>query len=163
MRVLVAGATGAIGRRLVPELISRSHHVVGTSRTPENAAALRSLGAVPAVLDLLDPAAVTDLVSRIEPEAIVHEATALSGLSDMKHFDRSFETTNRLRTEGTDALLAVAREAGVERFVAQSYAGWPYAREGGPVKTESDTLDPRAGVRASAPRTRRRPRAPRRN
>ena len=142
MRVLVAGATGAIGRRLVPELISRSHHVVGTSRTPENAAALRSLGAVPAVLDLLDPAAVTDLVSRIEPEAIVHEATALSGLSDMKHFDRSFEKTNRLRTEGTDALLAVAREAGVERFVAQSYAGWPYAREGGPVKTESDPLDP---------------------
>lgn len=97
MRVLVAGATGAIGRRLVPELISRSHHVVGTSRTPENAAALRSLGAVPAVLDLLDPAAVTDLVSRIEPEAIVHEATALSGLSDMKHFDRSFETTKTRR------------------------------------------------------------------
>lgn len=143
MRVLVAGATGAIGRRLVPALVARGHDVVGTSRTPENAAGLRSLGAVPAVLDVLDPTAVHELVSRTEPEAIVHEATALSGLSDVKHFDRSFETTNRLRTEGTDALLAAAREAGVARFVAQSYAGWPYAREGGPVKTESDPLDPR--------------------
>lgn len=143
MRVLVAGATGAIGRRLVPALVARGHDVVGTSRTPENAAGLRSLGAVPAVLDVLDPTAVHELVSRTEPEAIVHEATALSGLSDVKHFDRSFETTNRLRTEGTDALLAAAREAGVARFVAQSYAGWPYAREGGPVKTESDPLDRR--------------------
>lgn len=143
MRVLVAGATGAIGKRLVPALVARGHDVVGTSRTPENAAGLRSLGAVPAVLDVLDPTAVHELVSRTGPEAIVHEATALSGLSDVKHFDRSFETTNRLRTEGTDALLAAAREAGVARFVAQSYAGWPYAREGGPVKTESDPLDPR--------------------
>jgi nucleoside-diphosphate-sugar epimerase len=142
MRVLVAGATGAVGRRLVPELVARGHHVVGTSRTPENAAGLPSLGATPAVLDLLDPTAVRELVTRTEPEAIVHEATALSGISDIKHFDRSFEMTNRLRTEGTDALLAAAREAGVRRFVAQSFAGWPYAREGGPVKTESDPLDP---------------------
>jgi nucleoside-diphosphate-sugar epimerase len=142
MRVLVAGATGAVGRRLVPELVARGHDVVGTSRTPENAAGLRSLGATPAVLDLLDPTAVGELVSRTEPAAIVHEATALSGISDVKHFDRSFEMTNRLRTEGTDALLVAAREAGVRRFVAQSFAGWPYAREGGPVKTESDPLDP---------------------
>ena len=142
MRVLVAGATGAVGRRVVPELVARGHHVVGTSRTPENAAGLRSLGATPAVLDVLDPTAVSDLVSRTEPEAIVHEATALSGMTDVKHFDRSFETTNRLRVAGTDALLAAAREAGVGRFVAQSYAGWPYAREGGPVKTEADPLDP---------------------
>jgi nucleoside-diphosphate-sugar epimerase len=142
MRILVAGATGAVGRRLVPELVARGHHVVGTSRTPENAAALRSLGATPAVLDVLDPTAVSDLVSRTKPEAIVHEATALAGLSDYKHFDRSFEMTNRLRTEGTDALLAAAREAGVKRFVGQSFAGWPYAREGGAVKTETDPLDP---------------------
>ena len=142
MRVLVAGATGAVGRRLVPELVARGHNVVGTSRTRENAAGLRSLGATPAVLDLLDPTAVGDLVSRTEPEAIVHEATALSGISDIKHFDRSFEMTNRLRTAGTDALVAAARDAGVRRFVAQSFAGWPYAREGGPVKTESDPLDP---------------------
>ena len=142
MRVLVAGATGAVGSRLVPELVALGHHVVGTSRTPENAAGLRSLGATPAVLDVLDPTAVSDLVSRTEPEAIVHEATALSGMTDVKHFDRSFEMTNRLRTAGTDALLAAAREAGVRRFVAQSFAGWPYAREGGPVKTESDPLDP---------------------
>jgi nucleoside-diphosphate-sugar epimerase len=142
MRVLVAGATGAVGRRLVPDLVARGHDVIGTSRTPENAAGLRSLGATPAVLDVLDPTAVAELVSRTEPEVIVHEATALAGLSDYKHFDRSFEMTNRLRTEGTDALLAAAREAGVKRLVGQSFAGWPYAREGGAVKTETDPLDP---------------------
>src|SRR5436309_1540152 len=78
----------------------------------------------------------------VAPDAIVHQATALAGATDYRHFDRSFAQTNRLRTEGTDNLLAAAREAGVRRFVAQSYAGWPYAREGGPVKTEDDPLDP---------------------
>jgi nucleoside-diphosphate-sugar epimerase len=142
MRVFVAGATGAIGGRLVPQLIERGHEVTGTSRSSEKAERLRAQGAEAFVLDLLDPAAVSEVVVAVRPEAIVHEATALAGMSDVKHFDRSFATTNRLRTEGTDALLAAAREAGVERFVAQSYAGWPYAREGGAVKTEDDPLDP---------------------
>ena len=94
------------------------------------------------MLDLLDPRAVREAVADAQAEAIVHEATALTGMSDLKHFDRSFAPTNRLRTEGTDALLAAGREAGVRRFVAQSYAGWPYARNDGPVKTEEEPLDP---------------------
>jgi nucleoside-diphosphate-sugar epimerase len=142
MKVFVAGATGAIGARLVPQLIERGHDVIGSSRSPQKAAGLRALGAEPVVLDLLDPAAVRDVVVAASPDAIVHQATALAGLSDFKHFDRSFAQTNRLRTEGTDALLAAARAAGVSRFVAQSFAGWPYAREGGPVKSEDDPLDP---------------------
>jgi 2-alkyl-3-oxoalkanoate reductase len=142
MRVFVAGATGAIGARLVPELVRRSHEVVGTSRSSGNAARLRALGAEPVVLDLLDAGAVREAVAAARPDAIVHQATALAGLSDLKHFDRSFAETNRLRTEGTDALLAAARETGVRRFVAQSFAGWPYARDDGAVKAEDDPLDP---------------------
>jgi nucleoside-diphosphate-sugar epimerase len=94
------------------------------------------------VLDVLDPEEVRNVVLTVQPEAIVHQATALRGMSDVKHFDQSFAETNRLRTAGTDALLAAAREAGISRFVAQSFAGWPFAREGGPVKTEADPLDP---------------------
>jgi 2-alkyl-3-oxoalkanoate reductase len=142
MRVFVAGATGAIGARLVPQLVERGHEVFGTSRSPERADRLRAQGAEPVVLDLLDQRAVQEAVAAARPEAIVHQATALAGMTDFKHFDRSFASTNRLRTEGTDALLAAAREVGVRRFVAQSYAGWPYARNDGPVKTEDDPLDP---------------------
>jgi nucleoside-diphosphate-sugar epimerase len=142
MRVFVAGATGAIGSRLVPQLLERGHEVIGTSRSPGKAERLRALGAEAIELDLLDPRAVRDAVAAARPDAIVHQATALAGLGDFKNFDRSFAATNRLRTEGTHALLAGAREAGVDRFVVQSYAGWPYARVGGPVKTEEDPLDP---------------------
>jgi nucleoside-diphosphate-sugar epimerase len=142
MRVFVAGASGAIGSRLVPQLVERGHEVVGSSRSPEKSDQLAALGAEPIVLDLLDPAAVRKAVTAARPEAIIHQATALSGLSDVKNPDRSFAQTNRLRTEGTDALLAAAREVGVGHFIAQSFAGWPYAREGGPVKTEEDPLDP---------------------
>jgi 2-alkyl-3-oxoalkanoate reductase len=142
MRVFVAGATGAIGERLVPQLVERGHKVIGTSRSQEKADRLCSQGAEPVVLDLIDPRAVREAVAAARPQAIVHQATALAGMTDFKHFDRSFARTNRLRTEGTDALIAAAREAGVRRFVAQSYAGWPYARNGGPVKTEQDPLDP---------------------
>jgi len=142
MRVFVAGATGAIGTRLVPLLVERDHEVIGTSRSPERADRVRALGAEPVVLDLLDPAAVRKAIAAARPEAIVHQATALAGLRDFRNFDRSFAETNRLRTQGTDALLAAAREAGVSRFIAQSFAGWPYARTGGPVKSEDDPLDP---------------------
>jgi 2-alkyl-3-oxoalkanoate reductase len=142
MRVFIAGASGAIGAQLVPQLVERGHEVIGTSRSPAKADRLRALGAEPLVLDVLDARAVREAVLAARPEAIVHQATALAGMSDFKHFDRSFAQTNRLRTAGTDALLVAAREAGVGRFVAQSFAGWPYAREGGPVKTEDDPLDP---------------------
>jgi nucleoside-diphosphate-sugar epimerase len=142
MRVLVAGASGAIGTRLVPQLIDRGHEAIGTFKSPGSVERVRALGAEPVALDLLDPRAVRKAVLETEPEAIVHQATALADLRDFRHFDRSFAQTNRLRTEGTDALLAAAREAGVRRFVAQSFASARYARVGGPVKTEDDPLDP---------------------
>jgi 2-alkyl-3-oxoalkanoate reductase len=142
MRVFVAGATGAIGTRLVPKLVERGHEVIGTSRAMDRAQRLHALGAEPVALDLLDRGAVREAVLDAKPDAIIHQATALTGLSDFKHFDRSFHQTNLLRTEGTDALLAAAKEAGVRRFIAQSFASYRYAREGGPVKTEDDPLDP---------------------
>jgi 2-alkyl-3-oxoalkanoate reductase len=141
MKVLVIGATGAIGAPLVSRLVERRHEVVGTSRTQERAETLRELGAQPAVLDLLDRDAVRRLVLDAEPDAIVHQATALADGVDFKRFAESLAQTNRLRTEGTDNLLAAAREACVELFVAQSYEPWAYARVDGPVKTEDDPLD----------------------
>jgi nucleoside-diphosphate-sugar epimerase len=142
MRVLLVGASGAIGTRLVPQLIDRGHEVVGTFISPGSAERVRALGAQAIALDLLDPHAVRKAVLDTEPDAIVHEATALAHMRMSRNLDRSFALTNRLRTEGTDALLAAAREAGVHRFVAQSFAAYRYAREGGPVKTEDDPLDP---------------------
>ena len=142
MRVLVVGAGGVIGTRLVPQLRERGHEVIGTSRSSGRATRLRALGAEPVVLDALDARAVHETVATIRPDAIVYQATALSGLSDLKHFDRSFAQTNRLRTEGTDIVLAAARNVGVRRLVFQSYANHRYARVGGPVKTEDDPLDP---------------------
>ena len=130
MRVFVAGASGAIGTRLVPQLVDRGHEVIGTSRSAEKAEHIRALGAEPVALDLLDRAAVRRAVLEAEPDAIVHQATALADLNFSRNFDRTFATTNRLRTEGTDALLAAAREAGVDRFVAQSFASYRTAREG---------------------------------
>lgn len=142
MRVFVAGASGAIGTRLTPQLIDRGHEVIGTSRSPGNAERVRTFGAEPIVLDLLDPRAVRKAVLAARPDAIIHEATALGDLRFSRNIDRGFAQTNRLRTKGTDALLAAAREAGVQRFVAQSFAPLRYARAGGPVKTEDDPLDP---------------------
>jgi nucleoside-diphosphate-sugar epimerase len=131
-----------IGSRLVPQLIERGHDVIGSARSPEKAERLRRLGAESVVLDALDERAVREAVAAARPDAIVHQATALTGISDLKHFDRTFAPTNRLRTEGTDNLLAAAREAGVGKFVAQSNANHRYAREGGPVKSEGDPRDP---------------------
>jgi nucleoside-diphosphate-sugar epimerase len=142
MRVFVAGASGAIGTRLVPQLIAGGHEVIGTFRSPANAERVRALGAQPIALDLLDARAVRKAVLEAEPEAIVHQATALADMKFSRNLDRSFAPTNRLRIEGTDALLAAAREAGVRRFIAQSFASYRYARAGGPVKTEGDPLDP---------------------
>jgi nucleoside-diphosphate-sugar epimerase len=141
MRVFVAGASGALGRRLVSQLVERGHEVIGTHNSPDTAERVRALGAQPVQLDLLNATAVREAVLDAAPDAVVHQATALTNLKDFKHFDRSFAQTNRLRTEGTDNLLAAARVAGVDTFVAQSYASAFYARVGGPVKSEDDPLD----------------------
>ncbi len=141
MKVFVAGATGALGKQLVPQLVERGHQVVGTTRSPIKAALIEEQGARAAVADGLDPEAVAQAVATAEPEVIVHQMTALAGSLDLRHMERTFAQTNRLRTEGTDHLLSAGRAVGVKRFVAQSFAGWPYARVGGPVKTEEDPLD----------------------
>jgi nucleoside-diphosphate-sugar epimerase len=141
MHVFVAGGTGAIGRRLVPRLVGAGHRVTATTTTPAKLAGLRAAGAEAVVMDGLDAAAVGEAVARARPDAIVHQMTALAGLADLRRFDRSFAVTNALRTTGTDALLAAGAAAGVRRFVAQSYTGWPYARDGAAVKTEEDALD----------------------
>ena len=140
LRIFIAGATGALGSRLVPQLVERGHHVTGTTRS--NAGRLHALGAEPVLVDPLDAAALREAVVAARPDVVVHQLTALTGLGMTRNFDKAFAQTNRLRTEGTDNLLAAARAAGAERLVWQSYAGWPYAREGGPVKTEADRLDP---------------------
>ena len=142
MDIFLAGATGAVGRTLIPMLLDRGHTVVGTTRTPAKADALHALGARPVIVDGLDREAVAAAVAEARPDVIVHQMTSLGGELDMRRFERSFATTNRLRTEGTDNLLAAAKAAGVERVIAQSFAGWPSARTGGPVKTEEDPLDP---------------------
>ena len=142
MRILVAGATGAVGLQLVPQLIAAGHSVVGTTRTPSKAAIIRRMGAEPAVADGLDAAAIRAAVIAAKPDIIIDQMTDLGAVTDLRHFDRAFATTNRLRTEGTDFLLAAAREAGVKRFIAQSFCGWTYGRGGEAIKTEADALDP---------------------
>jgi nucleoside-diphosphate-sugar epimerase len=142
MRVFVAGATGAIGKQLVPRLVEAGHEVHGMTRSESKQAMLQELGAVPVVADALDPDQVAEAVGRARPEVIVHQLTAI-GEVDMRHFDRDFAPTNRLRTEGTDHLLSAGQAVGVRRFVAQGVGGYgAYARTGGPVKTEEDPLDP---------------------
>ena len=142
MRVFVAGATGAIGKQLMPRLVRAGHEVHGMTRSESKQAMLYELGAVPVVADALDPDQVAQAVGRARPDVIVHQLTAI-GAVDMRHFDRDFAQTNRLRTEGTDYLLSAGQAVGVRRFVAQGVGGYgAYARTGGPVKTEEDPLDP---------------------
>src|SRR5262245_24054692 len=142
MRIFLAGASGAVGQRLIPLLIDAGHSIVGLTRSPAKVPLLHRLGAEAVVADALDRQAIHAAVLGARPDAIVHEMTDLKAASDLRTFDRSFAASNRLRTEGTDHLLAAAREAGVQRFLAQSFCGWPYARVGGAVKTEADPLDP---------------------
>jgi nucleoside-diphosphate-sugar epimerase len=142
MRIFLAGATGAVGQRLVPRLLQDGHEVVAMTRTAAKAGGLREAGALPVVADALDREAVMGAVLGAEPEVIVHQLTSLAGATDMKHFDRVFAQTNRLRTEGTRHLLDAARAAGTRRLIAQSFTGWPFARTGGPVKDEDAPLDP---------------------
>src|SRR5215467_3414432 len=141
MRVFVAGATGAIGKQLVPRLVAAGHEVHGMTRSGSKQAMVRELGAVPVVADALDPGQVAPAVARARPEVIVHQLTAI-GAVDLRDFERAFAPTNRLRTEGTDYLLSAGQAVGVRRFVAQSNGAFPYARTGGAVKGEEDPLDP---------------------
>jgi nucleoside-diphosphate-sugar epimerase len=142
MKIFIAGATGVIGSRLVRLLTAAGHDVIGTTRTEEKLGRLRANGAQPVLLDILDREAVIGAIKGARPDVIVHEATALSSWGDMRNFDAGFAETNKLRTTGTDNLNAAAQAAGTRRFVAQSFAGWPHAREGSLVKTEDDPLDP---------------------
>jgi 2-alkyl-3-oxoalkanoate reductase len=140
MKVFVAGATGAIGKQLVPILVERGHEVTGMTRTSAKEELIRSLGARPAVADALDPEAVAQAVAEAEPEAVIHQLTAIDAGSMTRSLDKMFALTNRLRTEGTDHLLTAARAVGARRFIAQSFAGWPSEPSGGPIKTEEDPL-----------------------
>jgi nucleoside-diphosphate-sugar epimerase len=152
MRIFVAGATGAVGRQLLPRLVERGHEVTALTRSESKQGLIRELGGHPVVGDALDAESVARAVSAAEPEAIVHQLTAIPHALNMRHFARDFAQTNRLRTEGTDNLLAAGRTVGARRFVAQSYAPASYARIGGPVKTEDDPLDenPPAQMRTTA-------------
>ncbi len=141
MRVFVAGSTGAVGKSLVPLLLERGHEVVALSRTSQKAKGLEALGAKVAVANALDKDGLTAAIKRAEPEVIIHQLTALAGVGNFRKFDEEFALTNRLRTEVTDTMLTVARLVGARRFIAQSFCGWPFAREGGPIKTEEDPLD----------------------
>src|SRR5829696_2460948 len=140
MRIFVAGASGAVGQPLVRRLAEAGHVVTGTTRTPEKAALVRELGAEPVILDALDRDAVMDAVRAARPDVVVHQLTAIAALN-MRNFDAAFKPTNRLRTEGTDHLIAAARGAGARRFVGQSFAPWSYKREGGPAKAEDAPLE----------------------
>src|SRR4051794_14982441 len=142
MHVFIAGGTGAMGRRLIPQLVEHGHRVTATTRDPAKLVDLEKLGAHAVVVDGLDSAAVGEAVASAEPDAVVHQMSALSGKLDPKHFDRSFALTNRLRTEGLDHLVAAAQATGVQQIVAQSFTGWPNVRSGGWVKDEEDPLDP---------------------
>lgn len=142
MKVLVAGAGGAVGARLIPKLIEAGHDVLALTRSEGKASALRDHGAEPVATDLLDRAAVLEAVSRATPEVIIHQATSLAGVKSLRNFDREFALTNRLRTEGTDHLLEAARAVGARRLIAQSYGNWNYERTGDRLKSEDDPFDP---------------------
>jgi nucleoside-diphosphate-sugar epimerase len=152
VRIFVAGGSGALGQRLVPQLVARGHQVTATTTSPARLGLLTSLGAEAVVMDGLDATSVKEAVVQARPDAVVHQMTAISvthaGKPDLKHMDRWFAGTNRLRTEGTDHLLAAAEAAGVSSIFAQSYGSWNGLRQGGWVKTEEDPLDPQSGTSA---------------
>jgi nucleoside-diphosphate-sugar epimerase len=151
MRVLVAGASGAIGRRLIPKLLQAGHTVAGTTRTSAKSDLVRALGAQPVVVDALDAAAVAAAIRDFHPDVIVNELTAIPARLNIKDYEREFVLTNRLRTEGTDNLIAAAIQSGVRRFISQSFAPVVYARQGSSVKTEDDPMesDPPPALRES--------------
>jgi nucleoside-diphosphate-sugar epimerase len=150
MRIFVAGATGAVGTRLVPLLLAAGHQVTGLTHAPARAAAIRRMGAEAAIADALDATSLAAAVAAARPDVIIHELTALADVAELRNFDATFAQTNRLRTEATDHLIAAGKAAGIRRMVAQSYCGWPYARVGDPVKSEDYPLDPHPAANARA-------------
>jgi nucleoside-diphosphate-sugar epimerase len=142
MNIFIAGASGAIGSRLVPQLLARGHEVTAITRSAQNADVLGALGARPTLADALDRAAVVDAVRRAEPEVVINQLTGLAGVKSLKNFDKEFTLTNKLRTAGTHYLLEGAHAAGARRFIAQSYGSWNYERSGAGLKVEEDRLDP---------------------
>src|ERR1700681_4852728 len=143
MKILVTGGTGALGKFLLPLLLDNKHEVTALTRSAAKAPLLEDSGVIPVIVDPLDKQRLTAEVRRAEPEVIIHQLTALTGAGNFRKLDQEFALTNRFRTEVTDTLLAAARTIGTKRFIAQSYCGWPYAKKGGPVKTEEDPLDPK--------------------
>jgi nucleoside-diphosphate-sugar epimerase len=142
MNVFVAGATGALGRALVPQLVARGHAVVGMTRSASNQDLVRSLGARPVVADALDPDAVARAVAAAEPDVIVHQLTALSGpmsMRETRHPERSFAVTmtNRLRTEATNHLLGAGRAVGARRFVAQGFGAFQFTPTAPPASAQA--------------------------
>ena len=142
MRVFVAGAAGAIGQHLVPQLVAHGHEVTALTRSAHNGDRLRDLGATPVIADALDRADVAAAMRTARPEVVVHQLTSLTRVKSLRRFDHEFALTNRLRTQGTDNLIAGARAAGAGRFIAQSFGNWNYERTGSLIKTEDDPLDP---------------------
>jgi len=143
MKVFVTGGTGALGKFLLPQLLENGHEVVALTRSADKAELIERTGVTSVIADPLNKQQLTAAVRRAEPEVIIHELSALSGVGNFRKFDQEFALTNRFRTEVTDTLLAAARTIGTRRFIAQSFCGWPYAKKGGPVKTEEDPLDPK--------------------
>jgi nucleoside-diphosphate-sugar epimerase len=142
MKVLIAGGSGAIGTRLIPDLIAQGHEVTALTRSERRKAGLEELGARALIADALDGPAVMKAVTGAEPEVVIAQLTALTGVTSLRRFDKVFALTNRLRIEGTDHLLAAAQAAGARRFIVQSYGNWNFERTGGPAKTEEDAFDP---------------------
>jgi nucleoside-diphosphate-sugar epimerase len=141
MKVFVAGATGAIGKQLVPMLVERGHEVTAMTRSPEKQEGIRALGARPVIADALDPEGVAQVVAEADPEVVIHQLTAIDPSNFSRSLDKMFAVTNRLRREGLDHLLTAAQASGARRFIAQSFAGWPFKRTGGSIKTEEDPLE----------------------
>lgn len=142
MKVCIAGATGVVGRRLVPMLVASGHQVTAMSRSLEKADALRKIGVETVVADGLNRDAVLQAISTVCPEIVIHQMTGLAKAKSLKKFDDEFALTNRLRVEGTDYLVEAARSSGVRRIIAQSYGNWNYERTGTALKNESDPFDP---------------------
>ena len=143
MKIFVLGSTGVMGKNLIPLLVEKKHEVTALVRSSKRTKVVEDIGAEAVIANVLDKEELTEVIKKAEPEAIIHQLTALADFSgNFRKFDEEFEMTNRFRTEVTDTLLKIARDIGTKRFIAQSFCGWPFARTGEPIKSEEDPLDP---------------------